>query len=257
MPPKVLFYTIAIDRDQLQVYRQQARMLVASLKRCGFEGDMKILHNGTSPIFDYPQKNVEEIGIDTPLSLENCFKSKYVARHLLSTEGYDWVMFLDCDFIINSKIDDWFTGPEIIRYACEPNRCISLPQFNTYLSESEGRDLAAPGVNSGSFIIKGEYFNAVMEEWERIDEQIPYSRKWGDQPAWNRLLLDTTYQTKEISNPPITFYYDQPSFMEVMRAPAMHFCGCGNGEKVLAMQAKFITHFHTDDEGTLMRLLER
>jgi hypothetical protein len=257
VPQKIISYTLALDTGDLALYRQQARMMVASLKRCGFAGDIKIIHNAESEIFDYPHPKVEEIRIDCPPTLDLRFAVKYQARDLFSVEGYDWVLFLDCDFIINAKLDAWFEGPEIIRYATEPERPIRSAQFNGFLTEREMEDLDRPGVNSGSFVVKAEYFHEVMTLWERLDSREPLRHKHGDQPAWNRLLLDTALPTKQLAGPAVSYLYENWHFMDLLKAPVLHFCGGGAGEKILAMQAKFITHFHTDDEGTLIRLLER
>ncbi len=255
--PKVLCYTLALDLNEVKFYRQQARMMVASLKRCGFTGDIKVIHNGDTEIFDHPHPNVEEIRIDAPTTITACCQLKYKVRGLLSVEDYDWVLFLDTDFIVSTNVDSWFTGPEIIRYATEPALGIQHSQFSALLTEHEIVNLTCSGVNAGIFVVKAEYFHEVMEQWEKIEADGSSRGRIHDQHAWNRLLLDTDLSTKLLTNPEVKYLCHNAQVMEMLRAPVLHYCGCSDGEKVLAMQAKFLSHFHTDGDGTLIRLLER
>jgi lipopolysaccharide biosynthesis glycosyltransferase len=242
---------------EASIFRQQARMLVASLKRSGFRGDIKIVHNGATEIFDMPQPNVEEIGIDAPQTKWLCHRVKFKARDLFSVEGYDWVLFLDSDIIVNTGLDSWFTGPEIIRYATEPAFEIQAPQYSALLTDDEMQHLRRKGINSGAFVIKAEYFHETLALWEKLDELESPRGKAGDQHAWNRLLLDTKLPTRRLVEPEVKYFYHNNDFLAMLRAPVLHYCGCDDGEKVLAMQAKFVSHFHTDGDGTLIRLLER
>lgn len=242
---------------EVKFYRQQVRMMVASLKRSGFTGDIKIIHNGDTEIFDYPHPSVEEIRIDAPTTTTHCYQVKFKARDLFSLEGYDWVLFLDSDFIVSTNLDQWFTGPEILRYVTEPNFDIKLPQFNGFLTEVEMENLKLDGINSGAFVIHAEYFQEVLALWEKIDAGESLRCKEGDQHAWNRLLLDTKLPTKMLADPEVKYFYNNAHVIEMIKAPVLHYCGCSDDEKVLAMQAKFISHFHTDGDGTLIRLLER
>ncbi len=255
--PKILCYTVALDLKEVKLFRQQARMLVASLKRSGFTGDIKIIHNGDTEIFDHPHPGVEEIGIDAPDTTPLCHRLKFKARDLLSVEGYDWVLFLDSDIIICACLDSWFTGPEIIRYTTEPAFGIHYPQFNAFLTDEEMENLKRDGINSGVFVVRADHYHKVMALWEEIDSGESTRCKKGDQHAWNRLLLDTELPIKVLENPDVKYFYRNAHFMEMLKAPVLHYCGCSDDERVLAMQAKFISHFHTDGDGTLIRLLER
>lgn len=254
---KILCYTVALDLGELKFYRQQARMMVASLRRSGFHGDFKIIHNGDTEIFDHPHPDVEEIGINAPVTTAQCYRVKFRARDLFSTDGYDWVMFLDTDFIISEPLDAWFAGPEIIRYATEPCININGPQFNGFLTDDEMENLKREGINSGAFVIRADHFHEVMRLWEELDARDSPRCKIGDQHAWNRLLLDTALPSKRLADPEVKYFYKNAHFLAMLRAPVLHFCGIDNGERTLAMQAKFISHFHTDGDGTLIRLLER
>lgn len=255
--PKVLCYTVALDLKEVKLFRQQARMLVASLKRSGFTGDIKIIHNGETEIFDHPHPNVEEIGIDSPATTWLCHRLKFKARDLFSVEGYDWVLFLDSDIIICANLDSWFAGTEIIRYTTEPAFGIHGPQFNGFLTDDEMENLKRDGIYSGAYVIRADHYSEVMALWEEIDAGESARSKIGDQHAWNRLLLDTKLPTRLLANPEVKYFYHNSHVMNMLKAPVLHFCGCSDGEKVLAMQAKFISHFHTDGDGTLIRMLER
>lgn len=256
-PPRVLCYTLALDLKDTHFYSQQARMMVASLKRSGFRGDFKLIHNGEFRIFEHPDPKIEEIRIDAPETTAQCYQMKFRARDLFSVDDYDWVLFLDTDFIFSIDIDSWFTGPEVIRFATEPAFPITSPQFNGFLTDDEMAGLERRGINSGAFVIRADHYHEVMTLWEELDAGESSRCKIGDQHAWNRLLLDTGLTNRELSTPEIKCFYDNANFNEMLTAGALHFCGCKDGDKLLAMQAKFISHFHTDNEGSLVRILER
>jgi hypothetical protein len=257
LPPKVICYTLALDLHKVKHYRQQARMMVASLKRSGFRGDIKIIHNGDTEIFDHRHPDVEEIRIDSPETTADSYRLKFRVRKLLSVDAYDWVMFLDTDFIVCEGLDSWFAGPEIIRYTTEPCFNINGLQFSGFLTDDEMENLKREGINSGAFVIRADCFQEVMAQWEEIDARDSPRCKIGDQHAWNRLLLDTPLSSKVLAEPEVKYFYHNAHVIEMLKAPVLHFCGIDHGEKILAMQAKFISHFHTDGDGTLIRMLER
>ena len=98
---RVLIYTIALDAEGQTIQRTMAKILVSSLLRSYYTGDMLVLHNGNAPLFRVERKGVEEMMLRMPdgadLMTEGCHL-KYRARQWIPG-GYDWVCFLDCDMI--------------------------------------------------------------------------------------------------------------------------------------------------------------
>lgn len=258
MPPRILCYTIALDRSSITHYRQQAHMLVSSLLRTGFTGDIKIIHNGQHKIFAHPRRGVEEIGVDLPEDPHGCYKAKFQVRNLLDVTGYDWVLFLDCDTIVTGPLDDWFNEPEVVKYATEPVFPIQANQFNAYLTDKEMQELPRNGINSGTFLVKAEYYHDVMEEWERIDH-LPTLRQKSccDQPAWNRLLLDSKLPSRRFTQPEVTMYYERPELLALIQTPLVHFCGLTASQKTIMMRAVFLARFYSGDNGSMVEMLER
>lgn len=78
-----------------------------------------------------------------------------------------------------------------------------------------------------------------------------------DPRAWNRLLPDTKLPTKILAAPDVKYFYHDAQVLEVLHAPLLHYCDCSDGERILAMQATFVSRFHADGDGTLIWLLER
>ena len=151
MTKNVLCYTVAFDLNESSFFRQQVRMLVSSLCRSGFQGDIKVVHSSEFEIFGRPRISVEEIRIDPPVGSKDCCR---------------------------------------------------------------------------------------------------------EQSSWNRLLLDTKFSLKPLTNPSVEFLYDKRDFLEMLNSPMLHFCGCDHVERMLAMQAKFLSNFHTDVDGSLIGMLE-
>lgn len=233
-------------------------MLVGSLLRSGFAGDIKVIHNGETEIFEHPRRGVEEIGVDYPQGEHGCYCAKFHARKLLPAEAYDWVLFMDCDMLVTAPLDAWFETQDDIRYAPEDALGIQCGQFNGYLTDEELATLQRPGINSGTFLIRGGLFHEVMERWETLHEQPTLRhREAHDQPAWNRLMLDTQFATGMFRSPSLTFVNIERDFFALLRSPVVHFCGMSTVEKTVLMQALYLTRFHGADDGRLLEVLER
>lgn len=256
--PKVLLYTLAFDALGSTLHREQAHMLVCSLLRTGFAGNIKIIHNGETEIFSHPRRGVEEIGVDYPEGEFGCYYAKFLARKFLPAEGYDWVLFLDCDVLVTSSLDGWFQSERSILYATEPTLPIQSAQFNGYLTDDEMAGLNCPGINSGTFLIRAAIFSDVMEQWEHLAEMPLLRPRFGkDQLSWNRLILDTPHSAGEFTGPEITMFYSQRDFLSLLRTPVIHFCGLSSAEKTVLMRALFLTCFHAAEDGRLIEMLER
>jgi glycosyl transferase family 25 len=256
--PRVLCYTVALDQPGETWHRQQAHLLVASLLKTGFEGDIKVFHNGAQEIFSWPRRGVEEIRVDLPEGgRHQCYAAKFRARHLLEVAGYDYVLFLDSDCLAMGSIAHWFQGSRDILYAVEPGMPVQLKQFSGYLNDREMQRLSRNGINSGTILVKAAKYGAVMKQWERLDGRSPLREKAGaDQPAWNRLILDTRLDARPLPAGEVGFGFQKLELLQLMRSPLIHFAGYGAEEKNALMLAAYTARFHSGPESRFMELLE-
>lgn len=270
---KFLAYTIAFDPPNSHGHRQMARMLVASLTRTHFDGDCVIFHNSKTPIFRVLRYGVHEIYVETPdihglAGAEFAWSWKYRVRQWIKGGDYSKVIFLDVDSLVLRNIDHLLEGDWDIGFQPEDGLSIGQPQFACFLTDEERRGLRRNGVNSGTIAVRGAVFSEVMEEWERIDMEVPPSpRHCSDQGSWNRLLLDNERQLGERQKPrwvakrfergEVQFpIYLHTSYLEYRTAAILHCLGGNTREKLQFMFGMYMNNFFYDDATTMLNLLE-
>ena len=199
-PKKNMIYTIAFDPPQSEGYRFLGKMLVSSLLRTFFDGDIVVFRNSVAPLFMVERKGLEEVYIETEqltgrVGMEEAWCWKYrVAELIENPEQYDKILFLDCDSLALRNVDHLLEGDWDIRYQPEREKTMDGRSFQAFLTEEEMAVAALrDGANSGTLAVRGSCFHAVMEKWREIDEG-PVVRESGfrDQASWNALLLRHT-----------------------------------------------------------------
>ena len=113
-----LVYTLALDREGETGHRNLAKLLVSSLLRTRFTGDIFVFHNSPAPLFLVARDGVREIHLDVtektddPRVFAGCAQSRKhaVAEHIDGTR-YDRIMFIDCDAVVLRNIDHLFADP--------------------------------------------------------------------------------------------------------------------------------------------------
>lgn len=263
-PVKNLIFTIAFDQPNVPYHQMMAKMLVSSIFRTGFSGDVLILTNSEHRVFEHGRANVEEISLDTgsiapgALGLE-AMQFKYRAREYVPVEDYEKILFVDCDCLFQSSPERLLEGEMDIRFAEEPLWQVTSMYHNAYLTDAELETLTAPAVNSGTWWVRSEHFHRVMEEWERIDAQEPLRKKnAGDQPAWVRLLLDTPLR-REAFRLGIDVRYpliERRTEFEFAEATLTHFNGAKPADKLAHLFGAYLRRFHAETSFSLLSFLD-
>lgn len=261
---KNLIYTIAFDPPNEPYHQMMAKMLVSSIFRTGFSGDVLVLTNYDHRIYEHGRSNLEEIALDsskipsTEMGRE-IFNFKYVSRHFVPSDRYEKVMFVDCDCLFLKNPDELFANDADIMFSEEPWAKITDIYFHAYLSELEMQTLEKPGINSGVWWIAGHYFQEVLEEWERIDAR-QYVRGGGcpDQQSWVRLILDTKLRAKPFRvgldvRYPMVELRKAPEFAE---ASLLHYLSARRTRKVSYMFGDYMRHFHAETAPGLLHFID-
>ncbi len=182
---KNLIYTFAFDPPGEPYHQMMAKMLVSSIFRTGFKGDVLILTNYEHRVFEYGRHNLKEIALDAtripPREIgREILNFKYRSRHFISAERYDKVMFVDCDCLFLRNPDELLAGDAEIMFSEETCGDITDQYHNAFLTKKEMKSLDAHSINGGFHWIVGHRFQEVLAEWERIDAQ-PHLRGngWG------------------------------------------------------------------------------
>lgn len=194
MAPGDLVYTIAVDAPGSVVYTTMARMLVSSLLTTGFDGTIVVLAGTAAPFTPHPVPNVVALRLPDARADKTACDWKFRARGLIDAARYRKVLYLDCDCLAIEDVRPLLDGDWDVGVAPEYGAPVTLTYFNAFLTDDELHDRTEWGLNAGTFAIRGPVFAELTAAWERVMAERPQRPPWrsgSDQPAWNRVILDT------------------------------------------------------------------
>lgn len=258
-----LIYTIAFDPPGSPAHRGMAKILISSLLRTYFSGEILVLRNTTEPLFHMERGSLTEILVDSVQkdrgeTTDTAWRWKYRARHLFKASQYDRVMFIDADSIALRNIDHLLEGNWDIAYQPERGVPIATSDFYGYLNPAEMKTLKRFGINSGAFAVRGAIFDSVMEHWEKVHEGPVFRQTtFLEQSAWNRVILDTHHKVHAFERDGIMFPCQKESeFSNYIDASLLHAQGVGTLEKMKFLFGTYAHTFQFDDNLTILKLLE-
>ncbi len=221
-----------------------AKMLVSSLLRTGWCGDIMVFHNGEAPLFLTPRAGLEEVGLEleSPGGVEGAnlaWRMKYRVAEMIPAERYERILFLDADCLVLRDVGHLLAGEWDIAVQVERGAPVTEWNHYSYLTEEEMVSLRGRnGVNSGTWAVRGSVYKEVMAEWERIDAGEPLREcPCRDQSSWNRLLLDNEqtgrWRVQEWPAGEIAFpLYLHPHYKDYAKAAITHHLGGDTREKL-------------------------
>jgi hypothetical protein len=254
--PKNLIYTICFDKNDHYLHAKMCGVFVVSLLKTYFTGDILIFRNFPAPIFPLEMKGVEEVFIDqTHEGWANSMAWKWRVAQWINASKYDKIAYFDCDCLALRNIDHLFSGEWDILYQPERHWEITKPPYNCFLTRQEMKTLKQPGVNAGSFAVRGNLYQEVMKQWGAIDAgPTTQPRTCSDQAAWNRLLLDTKLRKRQFERGEIQFpLLIEKSWMDYKQAAILHAAG-GHPyaeQKLNFLYGMYAQTFHLNPQGTL------
>lgn len=201
---KNLVYTIALDRPGETGHRNLAKMLVSSLLRTRFSGEILVFHTTPYPLFMVARAGVREVRVPLPRRLPKDYGFVHLAqsfKHEIADQidptAYEKVMFIDCDSVVLRNIDHLLTGEWDLAVCAEQSRTIQ--EFaRDFLREGERESLTGPGYNSGTFAVSAGLFREFLERWRAVENGPPRSPvELREQQAFNRVALDWKRVIKE------------------------------------------------------------
>jgi lipopolysaccharide biosynthesis glycosyltransferase len=237
--------------------------------RTGFAGEIWIFKNSENPIFLTPREGVREIYVDIPnmtadhAGAERAWCLKYQMAQHLPAQKFEKIVFLDADCLALRNIEHLLEGDWDIAVQAERGSVVTQWNYNSYLTETEmTHPPKGPGINSGTWAVKGSIFHEVMAAWQTIDEAPPLREcKCRDQSSWNRLLLDNAKSNRwnvhhwpegEIAFP----LYLDPHYKFYAKAALTHHLGGDTREKLRFAFGLWMETFVFDDSCLFFHFME-
>ncbi len=271
----MLVYTVAFDLPGWRGSRTMSKLLVSSLLRGFWAGEIVVFRNFETPLFPVERKGLEEVFVPTPDLGEGteagkrCLKEALEARFravdwIVEPERFDWIAYLDADCLALRDLEHLFAGEADLLVQPERDRPLaSETVFNGYLETSEPKSarngwLGREGINAGTFAVRGSKFRQLMEEWRRIYESDPIRHgEFRDQTAFNRLLLDSDLRIQPFERGEIQFpFHLDKGFLDYRQAALLHFVGGKQRDKVDLAFALHMMRTYGDESGLFLDLLE-
>lgn len=258
-----LLYTVAFDPPNGRLHRTMAKMLVSSLRRTYFEGDILVFRNSDSPLFPSGRPHVREIYI--PFDGEGrdlakyAYEFKFLAADFISSTEYQKIFFADADCLAVNNITSLLDSGTGIQFSIEYGFNLASSQFRGHLQKVDEKILSArPGSNSGVWCVPGEEYQSLMRQWQAIYHSPKQEGAFhGDQPAWNRLLVDTHLDTDAFAEDDLMYpLVNHPDPVAWSKAKLLHFFSGTPATKVEAMFTAYMRTFYADAAPFIVDFLE-
>jgi len=266
---KNLIYTVAFDAEGYRGARMMVKLLTSSLLKTMWSGDIIVFRNDHIPLFPVGRPGLKEVlcevdqwdatdSEDINHCLLEALQWRFKARHYIDDSHYNYICYLDCDCLALRNLDHLFQSTADVLIQRERGRAIQDAVFAGYLSNDELNMLTLDGVNAGSIAMKGSIFQHFTEKWEEVFESEPLQHKrFRDQTALNRLLLDSDFNVRSFEKGEIRFpFHIDSRYQDYRESALVHLVGEGQKEKIDFAFAFYMSAFYNDGNGFLLDLLE-
>ncbi len=245
-----------------------AKLLVGSLQRTFFSGDIVIFRNTPQPIFLSQRENVEEIYLPEPHEgWAQSMAWKWKVLEKLDVEKYDRVLFLDCDCLALRNLDHLCAGDWDFFYQPELD---SIDQwcYNCFLTdEMLVKEKWRIGANAGTVGFRGSKCREIARKWGEINDSppAPGRQAWGeDQAALNRLIVDAPkygWRRRPFERGEIQFpLLHHPHWRNFMTSALLHAAAGGHEntpeKKLQFLYGVFAQRFLHRGDGSMIDLFE-
>ena len=263
-PGRHLIVTLALDLPGETAHFHLAKLLVSSLLRTRFGGDILAIHTSPNSLFMVARAGVREVRVslpgDTPRGSEfTAFaqSQKHEMGEYIDASSYDKILFMDCDSVALRNVDHLFAGEwdlAVVRDVCSR---IQDPCWGGYLTDEERATLTCAGFNSGTFAVRGDCFHELLNMWRNI-ERVPVPGFLQEQSAFNRLVLDRNGRTFELDPREIALpFVTGAHYRDCMAAAFVHAAGGGSPEdRARFLYGLFASTYLYDSQMLLFNIME-
>src|SRR5690606_17432230 len=243
------------DPPQAAGCRTLAKLLMSSLLKTHFSGELVVFRNTEAPLFHVERKNLTEVRIEVPEIVDPDERAraswcwKYKVRPLIDASRYDKILFIDADCLALRNIDHLLEGDWDI--TCQPERGIPLnsAKFSCFLTDDDlARHGQRDGINSGTLAVRAEHYHDGMAAWEAIDTgTLTGPLRCRDQAAWNKLLIDTDLRVSQFADGEIQSpLFQHTNYLKYKNAALLHTLGGDLIEKIQFTFGLYASTFYCD-----------
>jgi len=259
-----LIYTLALDLPGELGQFHLTKLLVSSLLRTRFSGDVVVFRTAPHPLFLVPRAGVREVQLKLPRKaprgpdfIPYAQSQKHEVGAHIDVAGYDKIMFIDADSLAVRNVDHLFDGDWDLAVMREGETRIQQMMFGGYLTPEEREQLTCGGINSGTFAVRSTRFHDLLEQWRTI-ERTPVPGYLPEQSAFNRVVLDWNgsridWPRTEVLLPLVI----SASYRQCVDATLLHAAGGGTPEdRAQFLYGIFASTFLFDSRMTLFNAME-
>ncbi len=274
---RTLVYTYAFDPPGKQDQRMLAKLLVSSLLRTFFSGDIVVFRNSDSPLFLVGREGLKEFLIRTPFTEdlakghvnsqninEALWQFHNYASSIIPANKYGKICYLEPGTLVLRNIDHLLISDGAILYQLEKGIFNREPEFCGYFTDKEMAEQSRYGINSGLFAINGIIFHEVVLECHQIalmpQRNSPREADCAyleNHSVWNRYIIDTRRKALRFESDEVQFpLHIQRDFKEYREAAILNFCRASAKDKIDLMYALYMMTFFHDSAGVFFNSLE-
>jgi len=233
-----LIVTLALDLPGELAQYHLAKLLVSSLLRTRFSGEILAIHTSPNPLFMVARAGVREVRVSLPRDVRRGFdfitfaqSHKHEIGHHIDVSRYEKIMFMDCDSVALRNVDHLFDGGWDLAVVHDAGSRIQGMYWGGYLTDEERVTLTCPGVNSGTFVVRADRFHELLGRWREI-ELVPVAGCLREQSAFNRLVLDWKGPTHVIDSREVALpFVTNAHYRDCIAAAFVHAAGGGTPEE--------------------------
>jgi hypothetical protein len=166
-------------------------------------------------------------------------------------------MFVDCDSLALRNLDDLLEGDWELAVLRDAGSRIQDYCWGGYLTVEERQTLGCAGFNSGTFAVRADRFQELLETWRTVEQQ-PVADFLREQSAFNRVVLDWHGGTREWHPRQIALpFVTGAHYRDYSAAAIVHAAGGGlPEERSRFLFGLFASAFLFDSQLVLFNVLE-
>jgi len=259
-----LIITLALDLPGELAQYHLAKLLISSLLRTRFSGEILAIHTAPNPLFLVARAGVREVRISLPRNAPRgsefitfAQSQKHEIGHHIDVSRYDRIMFIDCDSVALRSVDHLFNGEWDLAVVHDTGSRIQGMYWGGYLTDEERATLTCAGVNSGTFVLRADRFHELLETWREI-ERVPVAGCLREQSAFNRLVLDWKGPTHVIDSSEVALpFVTNAHYRDCITAALVHAAGGGTPEdRARFLYGLFAATYLCDSQMFLFNIME-